>query len=34
MYGMVDFIWMGLLDLQGAKTENYKMKIRPRIAKP
>ena len=24
---MVDFICMGLLDLQGAKNENYKMKI-------
>ena len=26
-YIMVDFICMGKLGLQGAKTENYKMKI-------
>ena len=26
-YVMVDFIYMGLLDLGGARTENYKMKI-------
>ena len=26
VYVMVDFICMGLLGLQGAKTENYKMK--------
>ena len=25
-YVMVDFIWMGKLGLQGAKTESYKMK--------
>ena len=25
-YVMVDFICMGLLDLQGVRTENYKMK--------
>ena len=25
-YGMADFICTGLLGLQGAKTENYKMK--------
>ena len=25
-YVMVDFICMGLLDLWGARTENYKMK--------
>ena len=26
-YVTADFIYMGLLGLQGAKTENYKMKI-------
>ena len=25
MYVMVDFICMGILELQGAKTQNYKM---------
>ena len=26
MYVIVDFICMGLLEMQGGKTENYKMK--------